>query len=315
MRRVAADAWPAALQREATRDDSMDPGEILDLFRQIRVAERYGRRAPHKPLLLLWALARVQRRVPRLAHYSQVVEPALVGLLDRFGEGWRRRPNYPFWRLRGDGLWEVPGGSAFRLTSAGHVFVRDLRKFDARGGFTEPVYRALRSNPGLVHEAAAILLNEHFPSARHVPILTAVHLVPYPEPQPRETLDPGFHHLVLDAYDQRCAVCDFSLELGGEALALDAAHIMWPGAGGPDTVTNGLALCSTHRVTWHRGVISLEYGPTGCRILVSDQVTGRGDAFAQLHHLRGALLRPPADLALAPSPNYTEWHRRLVFQT
>lgn len=290
-----------------------DHDRILHLFRQIRVGNTAGRRAPHKPLTLLWALGRVQRGMPRLARYSQEVEPALGRLLGRFGDVLRPRPQYPFWRLRNDDLWEVPGASACRLTSAGHVYVSDLRAFDARGGFTRPVYRALRSDPGLIQEAAAILLNRYFPAVRHVPIRDAVHLAPDPCRR-QETQGASFRHLVLDAYDQACAVCDFSLELGGEAVALDTTHIKWPVAGGPDTIPNGLALCSTHRATWHRGVISLEHAAAGCRILVSDQVTGRGNAFAQLRQLRGALLRPPADLALAPSPQYTEWHRRLVFQ-
>ena len=162
----------------------MDQREILDIFRQIRVAERKGHGAPHKPLLLLWALGRAQRGIPRLAHYGRVVEPSLKMLLSRLvEEPWRPQPHYPFWRLQGDGLWEITGASGVPLTNKGDVHVGALRQSNARGGFTKPVYRALTSNSGLVQGVAAILLNRHFPSAKHVAILASVGLVTFSCPQ------------------------------------------------------------------------------------------------------------------------------------
>jgi len=48
---------------------------------------------------------------------------------------------------------------------------------------------------------------------------------------------------VLRAYEYRCAVCGFDVRLGSVSIALDAAHIRWHQAGGPETESNGLALC------------------------------------------------------------------------
>jgi putative restriction endonuclease len=39
---------------------------------------------------------------------------------------------------------------------------------------------------------------------------------------------------VLTAYEFRCAVCGFDVRLGAASIALDAAHIRWRQAGGPD---------------------------------------------------------------------------------
>ena len=48
---------------------------------------------------------------------------------------------------------------------------------------------------------------------------------------------------MLTAYEWRCAVCGLDVRLGSVSVALDAAHIRWHQAGGPDREGNGLALC------------------------------------------------------------------------
>jgi len=59
---------------------------------------------------------------------------------------------------------------------------------------------------------------------------------------------------VLTAYEWRCAVCGFDVQLGAIPIALDAAHIRWHQANGPDTERNGLALCALHHKTFDLGV-------------------------------------------------------------
>ena len=58
--------------------------EVLDAFENIRRAQRAGVYAPHKPLLILLALARVQRSEPRLVDFTTVEAP-LKQLLTEFG--------------------------------------------------------------------------------------------------------------------------------------------------------------------------------------------------------------------------------------
>ena len=45
--------------------------DVLDAFENIRRAQRDGVYAPHKPLLILLALARVQRGEPRLVEFTR----------------------------------------------------------------------------------------------------------------------------------------------------------------------------------------------------------------------------------------------------
>ncbi|MHB1445630.1 MAG: HNH endonuclease [Acidimicrobiales bacterium] len=72
-----------------------------------------------------------------------------------------------------------------------------------------------------------------------------------PVSKPRRR-DPAFREQVLLAYEYRCAFCGFDGQLGREAVAIDAAHVRWWAAAGPDDVANGLALCSLHHKLFDR---------------------------------------------------------------
>jgi predicted restriction endonuclease len=60
-------------------------------------------------------------------------------------------------------------------------------------------------------------------------------------PNPTQTRS-GVSKRVLIAYDYACAVCGFDVRLGNQVLGLEAAHIQWHQAGGPDQKQNGLTL-------------------------------------------------------------------------
>lgn len=73
----------------------------------IRQWTRAGERAPHKPLLLLFALGRLQRVGHSRVSFADA-EPVLQSLLDEFGPSGRKTtPAYPFHYLQTDGLWTV----------------------------------------------------------------------------------------------------------------------------------------------------------------------------------------------------------------
>src|SRR2546425_7513075 len=95
---------------------------VLDKIRRVRSWVRGDERAPHKLLLLLMALAKLQRGEGRWLDYGDEVDPKLKELLSDFGPHRRvLHPEHPFWRLQNDGLWEVPEAECVRreLTSAG----------------------------------------------------------------------------------------------------------------------------------------------------------------------------------------------------
>ena len=116
------------------------------------------------------------------------------------------------------------------------------------GGFTEPLYQLLLTDPRLVHEATQMLLDGHFPRSLHDDIHAAAG-IPYRVAESSCSYssnvsgrDPAFRDQVLREYERRCAVCGFDIRIQDELLGLEAAHIKWHAAGGPDIVPNGLAL-------------------------------------------------------------------------
>jgi putative restriction endonuclease len=80
---------------------------VLHLFDKLKVWIRGDQRAPHKPLLVLYALGRWSRGEKTDVPFKQV-DADLTGLLKEFGPPRQsHHPEYPFWRLQNDGVWVV----------------------------------------------------------------------------------------------------------------------------------------------------------------------------------------------------------------
>ncbi len=298
----------------------------MRLLRAVNTGRSGDIRAPHKPLLLLFALGRIARGKPRLVSFREA-ERHLKSLLGSFGQPKKPRPEFPFGRLRNDGLWEIPGESALSVTSSGDLSAKEMRESGVQGGFPEPAFDLLASDPNLVAGAARGLLTEHFPRSLHDDIRSAVGIrrewsfgdtTPVPwsrEPQAvREPRDSTFRDEVLREYERRCAICNFDVRLKDETFGLEAAHIRWHSHEGPDDVSNGLALCVLHHKALDRGALGLAPQGSGYRVVVSAQVSGRGQAAGQMRALHEEPVRPPMTKALAPSPEFVEWHRQQVFR-
>ena len=196
----------------------MKPTEILDRLAAINVWSKGSQRAPHKPLLLLMALARCSRGEPREMPYKDV-DTKLRALLREFGPA--------------------------RATAT----------------------KAKR--------------------------------------------DPAFREKVLRAYERRCAVCGFDLRLGSVDVALEAAHIMWHQAGGPDIECNGLALCALHHKLLDRGAFTVS---AERRVLVSQEVSGSAGVQEHLLRFHAGLVRKPQSAEYLAKPEYLRWHGREVFR-
>lgn len=141
----------------------------------------------------------------------------------------------------------------------------------------------------------------------HEDLLDATGLGDLPPAQSRR--DPAFRERVLVAYEWRCAVCSFDVRLRNASIGLDAAHIKWHQAGGPDLEENGLALCVLHHKLFDRGAFSLS---AERRILLSEQVHG-SDGFPELLRWHGQPTRPPQNPIWKPNATYVAWHRAQVF--
>ncbi|MCE9562118.1 MAG: HNH endonuclease [Planctomycetes bacterium] len=284
--------------------------DIFQLFNAINVWKQGDQRAPHKPLLILYALGRWQRGLTDVTFLE--AEPQLTELLQRFGPKRRSdHPEQPFWRLQKDKVWFVRTPAPLPLKTGDDIpKVGALRSPDVVAGFTQDVREALTSNRHLAAGIAASILAEHFPESYHEDLLDAVGLVLEPSPVQQRKRDPNFRHRVLKAYEYRCAVCGFDVRLGSVSIALDAAHIRWHQAGGPDTEINGLALCVLHHKVFDLGAFTVSDGV----VLVSDQANGTTGFAESLMAYHGKMIRPPQHPDWMPEPKHLEWHGREVFK-
>lgn len=124
----------------------------------------------------------------------------------------------------------------------------------------------------------------------------------------RKVRDRQFRKRVLDVYDCRCALTGMKLINGGGRAEAQAAHIMSVEAGGPDVVTNGIALSGTVHWMFDRGLISL--GDDG-EILLSRKINDIEGVEKIIYPDRRARL--PASNAYRPHARYLEWHRTRCF--
>ncbi|WP_374222693.1 restriction endonuclease [Streptomyces spinoverrucosus] len=177
----------------------------LERTAKLRQWTRSGTRAPHKPLLFLYALGRFQEDEEGGLRYS-AVELDLQRLLTEYGPPNKTTPAYPFHHLVSDGVWEVRTDRGPGSPGSG---VRDLRETGATGRLAPDLRAALRREPQLLGRLTRLLLDLHFPPSLHAELCEAVGLDL--EPAESEQLSPArrqrdrrMRELVLTAYEYRC---------------------------------------------------------------------------------------------------------------
>ena len=292
----------------------MNAQELLTRISALNIWKKGDQRAPHKPLLLLLALARINTGQPRLIAFDEI-EKKLTTLLEDFGPSRASYyPELPFWHLQSDQIWELPNAMGV-LTVSGSVSKKFLRDHQVQAGFTPDVYDVLKGAPELLEQVAMQLLEDNFPASVHQDILDEVGLdfeaIAQTSHQRRAKRDPTFRRRVLEAYDYRCAICSFSVRMENTPIALEAAHIKWFQAGGPDIESNGLALCSLHHKLLDRGALAIS---NEHKIVVSEKANGHGGFQEWVLNFDGKPLLKPRNTQYTPKTEFTDWHIREVFQ-
>ncbi|WP_140920289.1 phosphorothioated DNA-binding restriction endonuclease [Limnobaculum xujianqingii] len=268
-------------------------------------------RAPHKPLLLLFVLSEYQKGHQRLFSYGDEIHPALLELLKSFGP--QRREHYPampFWRLRGDGFWQLQNDELCTLQKGSkEPPKRELIEHNVMGGFNLQSYQLLLDNPKWIDKLAQQILSEHFPDSVQELIASRLELS---LSDVRKARDPNFRQNILRAYNYQCAVCGYNLRHDSTPVGLEAAHIKWKQYGGPCTVTNGLALCSLHHSAFDMGVIGID---DGMKLLVSEGVNGSKMVDRLFWDFAGHAILLPKSPEYYPLEQFVEWHQKQVFKS
>lgn len=297
----------------------MTRNEVLQAFDRMRVWQRGDQRAVHKPLLVLYALASVGAGDTAMIDWNEA-EPRLKRLLDEFGtDGSASSRHHPFWHLQTDGLWQLEGppGILSRPPSATPT-LGELRANHIRGGFPTALREALMRDPQLVATIAQRIVDAHFPESIRPDVLAAAGLPTnlteaalMPEQVRRR--DPAFREKVLLAYQYRCGVCGHNLRLGHQPIGLEAAHIKWFQAKGPDVVPNGIALCSLHHKVFDLGAFTIL--PDSYQMIFSQHLNGNDDSAERILAYHGASLILPQTRDYMPQPEFLDWHRKQVFKS
>lgn len=296
----------------------LDSAELLKCFANIAVWKKGDKRAPHKPLLILYMLGRLQRGETGTVSFDEI-EKGVGSLLDEFGPPRKTQPIYPFWYLQNDGLWQLTNIESSQNGTLGPCPTKTfIRSRNVQGHFPKNIEKHLISNPELLKHVSMGILDNNFPSTLYSDILQAAGLdmdaSAHPGdqlPENRRTRDPRFREKVLRAYEYRCVVCGFNVRLGNTPIGLEAAHIKWHQAGGPDEECNGLALCSLHHKLFDRGAFSLD--PMR-RLIVSESAHGNAGFDEWLMRFHGNVIKPPQRSSYTPLDDFTEWHISEVFK-
>ena len=300
-------AWRAYSQ-------SVTVSDVVMRLTSLRQYQGDGKRAPHKPLLVLLALGQLQSTGSSAMPWS-LVEERLGAMLAEFGTPGRQGSTsaaYPFTRLRADGVWQltrdVPDDN-----------VGPLRESPIEGSFTSEIEASLRRSPSEIVEAARLIVEQQFPLTVAPDVLVAAGLDPdfvFGTPAPmqshaeRRRRDPAWRNRILEAWDRSCAFCGFDGSLAGSPVGIEAAHVRWFNFGGPDSLDNGLALCSLHHKLLDRGVLGFEDPET---IRVSTTFAAVSPTGRAVYELHGKKMGPRPGTAL-PSPEYVKWHGEEVFK-
>ncbi len=123
-----------------------------------------------------------------------------------------------------------------------------------------------------------------------------------------------FRQNILNLYDNRCAVCGFSLSVNDSVVALDAAHILWHSHNGPAIPENGLCLCSIHHRVFDIGGFTLLPRGNDLLVIVSSVISGPSsyETLNQYHAKPISILLPEGT---KPATSYIQWHNTEVFRT
>ena len=306
--------------------------ELFELVQKIVVGrDRNGRPARHKPLLFLLALGNLLAGEDRLSPYESI-EIRFNELFKKHGGLLKKlKPSenpalYPFWHLFSDKLWAIPNRAKIPVGGNKRPRKATLIQLRAKGGFPDQVYDLLRSDLALLGAVADVVLKKYFTSDQHEQICKDVE-IPFGTQRLAlggQLIDWDFRREILPAYQYCCAICDFDLsardfdiDIVNDFCGLEATHIKWHSHGGPDHISNGLALCLTHRRALDRGFLGLRKsrGSREIEVLVSRVIQENSSAFDRFVDLRNTRFRPLHNSKLEPANKYMKWHYENIFRT
>ncbi len=286
----------------------MDKEELLQRFSKIKMWAKGGERAPHKPLMIIYAIGQMQRGERYIGYIS--FEKGMNELFDSFGPPRKTSALNPFLRLANDKIWTFERPELLKPKIEDNTLGL-LRKNNISGGFTDEIYELLKNDTQLQKEIVTDILDKNFPETLHQDILDSVGLNFEMQSYQRKERDPNFRLKILDAYESKCAVCSFYITINRKLAGIEAAHIKWHQAGGPDVEHNGIAMCSLHHKLFDLGAFKIN---DSMQLIVSEKASGAQGFNEWLINFHKKTINRPVSSKYYPDEEFLSWHVKEVFK-
>jgi len=229
--------------------------------------------------------------------------------LNQFGVPSRKQtPENPWGRLYKDKLWQL---NPHAVEINGNFSASVFTKTQSTGQLSKEIQEYLIDRPEELLRWVHEILDDQFPPSQHDDILVACGINVLGELLTnKRKRDPRFSFEILRNYGNRCAICGYHLQLDQQIIGLEAAHIQWHAFNGPDTLDNGLALCSLHHKLFDYGAFALSDDFT---VIVSKQINGLSiNDIAKFHG--SSIIKHPVDF-VHPDLKYVRWQRAQVLKS
>lgn len=136
--------------------------ELLKRFDSIRIFARGGKLAPHKPLLILYALSKLKNeKIERISF--DAAEDIVGPIIQTYGPfNAKTTVAYPYARLANDKsqIWWI---EAHEKNASGDLNLIEARDRRLKAGFSDDILAKLKENPRLIDIVAINLLERNFP--------------------------------------------------------------------------------------------------------------------------------------------------------
>ncbi len=309
--------------------------EIKTIFNQLHVDKNKNRYtcglAPHKPILilsliLLFKNKRVDLENITIDLYLREIWSDLWSCLEYSHPG----PIYlPFYHLKSEGFWEIDYNKNSSTNQPRSV--KQIHQRINRAIVDSSVITFFKQNPSRKELINTILNAGYFSKNEIIKLTKMINEIDdsfiYQEKLQklvndrfiiRQIIDnkkispsrnPAFRRLVLEAYDETCAICQMKLENSIGLSIIDAAHILPFSRFHNDDVRNGLSLCKLHHWLFDHGLISVD---EQYNIHVSKNIDYEWpDKLVSSFHNNKINL--PHNKNNFPSPIALNWHKTNVF--
>ncbi|WP_102345898.1 phosphorothioated DNA-binding restriction endonuclease [Bacillus sp. Marseille-P3661] len=262
-----------------------------------------------KPLLLLLLISLIEgKKVNQNKFHFTYIEKELDSLIRMFGgRSGTSQPEQPFHHLNSSIIWDIHVPDGVQFSNSKTLPRSILRDPETYGYFNDEVYQLLQSDQVARIKVIQYILEKYWPETVQSDLRELLNL---PFNVNIKKRNRNFMYQVLANYRHKCAVCGFSSLFNQVTFGIDAAHIYWHAYGGPDEITNGLALCKLHHWALDRGVFTID--PVNFEIIVSGKFVAQDSKSIELLEvIKGQKIDSFRDVP--PDRGFIEWHNDNVF--